>query len=49
MMGIVEEPLLTVERWERGSECQSSQKRKDCRREGWEAKEGKEGRGLRSL
>lgn len=44
MMGIVEPLLLTVERWERGSECRSSQKRKDWGRGGSEENQG---RGLR--
>lgn len=45
-MGIVEAPLLTVERWKRGSEHRSSQKRESCGREEWE---GYQGRGLMSL
>ena len=36
MMGIVEQFLLTVERWERGSERRCSQKRKDWGRGGSE-------------
>lgn len=45
-MGIVEAPLLTVERWERGSEHRSSQNRESCGGEKWE---GYQGRGLMSL